>query len=86
MTTLFSSMLEAPFASKRMVLRFPAPVHWRSYERMFNCPIDFDADPMEWDFGATVLDLPCPNADHREELPGGLRGGLDRSVRTTPTS
>jgi AraC-like DNA-binding protein len=63
MTTLFSRVLEAPFPSKRMVFPFPAPVHWRNYERMFNCPIDFDADRMEWHFDATVLDLPCPNAN-----------------------
>src|SRR5215510_4046664 len=63
MTALFSRVLEAPFPSKRMVFPFPAPVHWRNYERMFNCPIDFDADRMEWHFDATVLDLPCPNAN-----------------------
>jgi hypothetical protein len=79
MTALFSRVLEAPFPSKRMVFPFPAPVHWCSYERMFNCPIDFDADRMEWHFDATVLDLPCPNADRREDLPVGLRGGLDRA-------
>jgi len=63
MTTLFSRVLEAPFPTKRMIFPFPAPVHWRNYERMFNCPIDFDADRMEWHFDATVLDLPCPNAN-----------------------
>ena len=46
-----------------MVFPFPAPVHWRNYERMFNCPIDFSADRMEWHFDAAVLDLPCPNAN-----------------------
>jgi AraC-like DNA-binding protein len=63
MTTLFGRVLEAPFPSKRMVFPFPAPAHWRNYERMFNCPIDFDADRMEWHFEATVLDMPCPNAN-----------------------
>jgi AraC-like DNA-binding protein len=63
MTALFSRVLEAPFPSKRMVFPFPAPVHWRNYERMFNCPIDFDANRMEWHFDAAVLDLPCPNAN-----------------------
>lgn len=62
-TALFSRMLEAPFPSKRMVFPFPAPVHWRNYERMFNCPVDFDADRMEWHFDASVLELPCPNAN-----------------------
>lgn len=63
MTALFSRVLEAPFPSKRMVFPFPAPAHWRNYERMFNCPIDFDADRMEWHFDAQVLDMPCPNAN-----------------------
>jgi AraC-like DNA-binding protein len=63
MTALFSRVLEAPFPSKRMVFPFPAPPHWRNYERLFNCPIDFDADRMEWHFDAKILDVPCPNAN-----------------------
>jgi AraC-like DNA-binding protein len=63
MTALFSRVLESPFPSKRMVFPFAAPPHWRNYERMFNCPIDFGADRMEWHFDAKVLDLPCPNAN-----------------------
>src|SRR5262245_4723359 len=63
MTVLFSRVLELPFPSKRMIFPFPAPVHWRNYERMFNCPIDFDADRMEWHFDAKVLEMPCPNAN-----------------------
>jgi AraC-like DNA-binding protein len=63
MTALFSRVLETAFPSKRMVFPFPAPPHFRNYERMFNCPIDFDADRMEWHFDADVLDMPCPNAN-----------------------
>ena len=63
MTALFSRVLELPFPTKRMTFPFTAPVHWRNYERLFNCPIDFDADRMEWHFDAEVLDLPCPNAN-----------------------
>jgi AraC-like DNA-binding protein len=63
MATLFSRVLEAPFPTKRMVFPFPAPGHWRNYERVFNCPIDFDADRMEWHFDASVLELPSPNAN-----------------------
>ncbi|MFX6499058.1 AraC family transcriptional regulator ligand-binding domain-containing protein, partial [Acinetobacter baumannii] len=48
MTALFSRVLEAPFPTTRMMFPFPAPVHWRNYERMFNCPIEFDAGAMEW--------------------------------------
>jgi AraC-like DNA-binding protein len=63
MTALFSRVLEAPFPSKRMVLSFPAPAHWRNYERILNCPVDFGADSMEWHFDVSVLDRPCPNAN-----------------------
>jgi AraC-like DNA-binding protein len=63
MTVLFSRVLESPFPSTRMIFPFPAPAHWRNYERLFNCAIDFDADRMEWHFDAKVLDLPCPNAN-----------------------
>src|ERR1700744_1673504 len=63
MTALFSRVLEAPFPTKRMIFPFPPPVHWRNYERLFNCPIDFNADRMEWHFDAKVLELPCPNAN-----------------------
>ena len=62
-TSLFSRVLESPFPTKRMIFPFSAPVHWRNYERLFNCPIDFDADRMEWHFDAKVLDMPCPNAN-----------------------
>jgi AraC-like DNA-binding protein len=63
MTSLFSRVLEAPFPTKRMIFPFAPPVHWRNYGRMFNCPIDFGKDTMEWHFDANVLDLPCPNAN-----------------------
>ena len=63
MTVLFSRVLEAPFPSKRMVMAYPAPPHWRNYERMFDCPVEFGADTMEWHFDVHVLDRPCPNAN-----------------------
>jgi AraC-like DNA-binding protein len=63
MTSIYSRVLEAPFPSKRMVFPFAAPGHWRRYERLFNCPIDFGAKSMEWHFDADVLGLPCPNAN-----------------------
>jgi AraC-like DNA-binding protein len=63
MTALFSRVLESPFPSKQMIFPFPAPIHWRNYERMFNCPIEFGCDRMEWHFDAKILDLPCPNAN-----------------------
>jgi AraC-like DNA-binding protein len=63
MTSLFSRVLEAPFPTRRMMFPFPPPRHWRNYERLFNCEIDFDADRMEWHFDASVLERPCPNAN-----------------------
>lgn len=63
MTSLFSRVLEAPFPTKRMIFPFAPPVHWRSYGRMFNCPIDFGKETMEWHFDAGVMDLQCPNAN-----------------------
>lgn len=63
MTSLFSHVLEAPFPTKRMIFTFPPPPHWRHYERMFNCPIEFNRDTMEWHFDAAVLERPCPNAN-----------------------
>ncbi len=63
MTSLFSRVLESPFPTKRMIFPFAPPVHWRNYGRMFNCPVDFGQDTMEWHFDAGVLDLPCPNAN-----------------------
>jgi AraC-like DNA-binding protein len=63
MTSLFSRVLETPFPSTRMIFPFPPPIHWRNYERLFNCPIDFNADRMEWHFHADVLERHCPNAN-----------------------
>ena len=63
MTTLFSRVLETPFPSKRMIFAYPAPPHWRNYERVFNCPVTFGADTMEWHIDADLLARPCPNAN-----------------------
>jgi AraC-like DNA-binding protein/alkylhydroperoxidase/carboxymuconolactone decarboxylase family protein YurZ len=60
---LFSRVLERPFPTTRMIFPFAAPDHWRTYERMFDCPVDFGADTMEWHFDAGVLASPCPNAN-----------------------
>jgi AraC-like DNA-binding protein len=63
MTSLFSRVLETPFPTTRMIFPFAPPPHWRNYERLFNCPVDFDAGSMEWHFSADVLERPCPNAN-----------------------
>jgi AraC-like DNA-binding protein len=46
-----------------MSFMYPPPPHWRRYERMFNCPVDFNSEVMEWHFDASILDRPCPNAN-----------------------
>src|ERR1700753_3451346 len=63
MTSLFSKVLEAPFPATRMSFMYPPPPHWRRYERMFNCPVEFNSDVMEWHFDAAIMDRPCPNAN-----------------------
>jgi AraC-like DNA-binding protein len=93
MTSLFSRVLEAPFPTKRMVFTFAPPPHFRSYERLFNCPIQFDRDSMEWHFDASVLERRCPNANpitasmswqlcerDRADIPSGTE--LARQIRS----
>lgn len=60
---LLSKVLEAPFPSVRMLMPYPAPTHWRSYSRMFNCPVEFNAGAMEWHYHASSRALPLPNAN-----------------------
>ena len=45
------------------MLPYARPGHAAAYERMFGCPVDFDAGVMEWHFDAAVLRAPCPNAN-----------------------
>ena len=61
-STLYGRVLEAPVPTKRMLFDYPAPAYWRSYERIFNCPVEFDAGLMEWHLDESALDMPCPNA------------------------
>jgi AraC-like DNA-binding protein len=63
MTSLFSRVVEAPFPTIRMTFPFAPPAHWRTYERMFNCAVEFDAEFLEWHFDAAVLGQKCPNAN-----------------------
>jgi AraC-like DNA-binding protein len=63
MTSLFSRVLEAPFPTIRMTFPFSPPEHWRDYERIFGCQVEFDSKVMEWHFDVDVLEKPCPNAN-----------------------
>ena len=61
--TLFSRTLEAPFPSVRMLFPYPAPSHWRSYVRQFCCPIEFNAEAMEWHMDTRFDSVELPNAN-----------------------
>ena len=56
-------VLEGPFPTRRLLLPYPRPAHAAAYERVFRCQVDFDADVMELHFAASVLSVPCPNAN-----------------------
>lgn len=60
---LVECVLEHPFPSRRLLLPYPAPDHWQCYEAFFGCPVQFDSEVMQWRFDASVLQLPCPNAN-----------------------
>jgi AraC-like DNA-binding protein len=63
MVTLLSEILEQPFPSTLMRFPYPRPRHADAYALVFNCPIEFSAEQMEWHFDASVLDRPCPSAN-----------------------
>jgi AraC-like DNA-binding protein len=60
---LTSYVLEAAFPSRLLLLPYRRPPHAAAYERLFGCPVRFDAGVMEWHFDAAVLGAPCPNAN-----------------------
>jgi AraC-like DNA-binding protein len=63
MVTLLSEILQEPFPSLRMRFPYARPRHANRYREIFNCPIEFDCESMEWHFDPAVLDRPCPNAN-----------------------
>ena len=60
---LIEEGLMAPFPSRELRLPYRAPGHWRSYERLFRCPVRFEAGVIEWHYDAKVLAAPAPGAD-----------------------
>lgn len=60
---LATCVLEAPVPSRLLRLPYARPAHAAAYEKMFDCPVQFDAGVLEWHFDAAVLDAPCPNAN-----------------------
>jgi len=63
MVTLLSEILEQPFPSTLMRFPYPRPRQADAYASVFNCPIEFSAEQMEWHFDTGVLERPCPSAN-----------------------
>ena len=93
MVALCGEILEDRFRSTLMCFPYPRPAHWRAYAELFQCPLEFESDSMEWHFDAAVLVQPCPNAssltanicrDFCERLMAGEHGEspLLRDLRT----
>lgn len=61
--TLIECVLEAPFQAQKLLLPYPAPAYAEEYQKAFRCPVEFDADVMQWHFALEWLDQPCPNAN-----------------------
>jgi AraC-like DNA-binding protein len=62
MVTLKGEILGDRFPSTLMRFAYPRPVHWRAYAELFQCPLEFESETMEWHFNAAVFARPCPNA------------------------
>lgn len=90
---LITCVLEAPLPSRLLMLPYARPAHAAAYERVFGCPVRFEAGRMEWHFDAAVLGVSLPNANPItaemcaqmcERLLHGLpdESDLERSIRT----
>lgn len=62
-SALLSNVLQAPIKTRRMLCAYAPPAHWREYERIFGCPVEFDADVNEWHLDAELLARLLPNAN-----------------------
>ena len=60
---LGTCILEGTMPSRLLLLPYPRPAHAAAYERLFGCPVRFDAGTLEWHFDAQMLGMPCPNAN-----------------------
>ena len=61
--SILGRILERPFASRRLLLPYPAPKHAPLYSETFQCRVEFDAGTMQWHFDAALLKEKCPNAN-----------------------
>lgn len=62
-TSLFSHILGRNFVAKAMYFQYPKPSYASAYKDVFQCPIYFSSDKMEWHFDASILEEPCPKAN-----------------------
>ena len=59
MQTLIERVLEGPFQAKKLLLPYPAPDYAEEYEKVFHCPVQFNAGVMQWHFDLKWLDVPA---------------------------
>lgn len=60
---LCEEVMQQPFSSKLIRFPYPEPEHSDLYRQIFHCPIEFNADYLEWQFDATTLYDPLPAAN-----------------------
>jgi len=60
---LCSEALGKPFPNTLIRMPFPEPDHAHLYESIFGCPIEYNADSIQWFFDADVLNEPVPHAN-----------------------
>lgn len=62
-TSLFSHILDRKFIARAMYFPYPEPSYVEVYEEVFQCPLFFNSDTMEWHMDAGMLEIPCPKAN-----------------------
>lgn len=62
-TRLFSQIVGQRFPSLHLSFPYRRPKYAHLYTDIFQCPISFESDVMEWRFDAKILKEPCVHAD-----------------------
>lgn len=60
---LCSDAMGRPFVSTGIKLPYKKPEYIEEYEKIFNCPIEFNTAVIEWRFDASELSQPVPSAN-----------------------
>ncbi|MBB3179064.1 AraC family transcriptional regulator [Variovorax sp. Sphag1AA] len=60
---LVERVLERQFKGQRLLLPYAAPSYASRYAEFLRCPVEFDAGVMQWQFDASLLGMPLPNAN-----------------------